>query len=94
MDALRQSVKRADLLSTLGAGVLGAGLALVFREWLAEFGVTFLLTGLLSHSWGMYAKHRLEQQADANLAAWERRLYWLCWVALILLSLYVIGSVL
>jgi hypothetical protein len=73
--------------------MLGAGLALLFARSLARYAVLFLLLGLLSHGWGMYAKHRLELAAGVELPPWADWLYWLCWVLLVALGLYIaLGS--
>jgi len=82
-------LKRAELLSGVGAGVLGAGLALLFARPLARYAVLFLLLGLLSHGWGMYTKHRLELAEGVQLPRWAAWLYWLCWVLLVALGLYI-----
>ena len=55
-------IKRAELLSTLGAGVLGAGLALLFAEALAPHAIAIALTGVLAHAGGMAYKHLLENR--------------------------------
>lgn len=77
--------KRAELLSAVGAGVLGAGLALLFTEFLAPYAVAILVVGFLAHAWGMFQKHQLESQAQAVHLWWAEVLYWLCWVALAVL---------
>ena len=53
-------VKGAELLSGVGAVVLGAGLGLLFSNLLKPFTVPLLIVGLLTHAWGMFDKHRLE----------------------------------
>ena len=77
--------KRAELLSAVGAGVLGAGLALLIAELLAPYAVAILIVGLCAHAWGMFWKHRLESQASSVRLWWAELLYWSCWVALALL---------
>ncbi len=86
----RSRLKRAELLSTVGAAVLGGGIALILQEWLLGFAIPIMIIGLLVHSWGMFDKHRIERDADVRRASWENYLYWLCWVVLALLSGYVI----
>jgi hypothetical protein len=81
-------LKRAELLSGVGAGVLGAGLALLFARSLARYAVLLLLLGLLTHGWGMYTKHRVEVAEGVELPGWAAWLYWLCWVLLVALALY------
>lgn len=85
--------KRAELISTTGAGVLGAGIGLLFAQWLAAYAVAFLLVGLVCHGWGMYEKHRLDAKLGAA-AWWLEWAYRLCWVLLGGLAVYIIWKVL
>src|SRR5574338_1148128 len=78
-------VKRAELLSSLGAGVLGAGLALLLPNLLAPYAIPILLLGLVSHAAGMSQKHGLEQQGEVVRVLWAEAVYWLCWLALVTL---------
>ena len=82
--------KRAETTSAIGAGVLGAGVALLFAELLRSYAVPILVLGLVMHSWGMYDKHRLEVNEGAVRIWWVEALYWGCWVALAGLLVYVI----
>jgi hypothetical protein len=75
--------KRADLLSSAGAGALGAGIALLFANALAPYAFVILLIGLMAHAWGMFQKHQLERKAQHANAWWAELLYWLCWAALV-----------
>ena len=79
---LRADIRKAELLGTMGAGVLGAGLALLLQEWLAGVAVPLLLFGLIAHAYGMFARRRLESNAAVIRAKWETPMYWLCWAAL------------
>ena len=83
-------VKKAELLSSLGAGVLGAGIALLLPNQLAPYAILILLLGLVSHAVGMSQKHRLEQQGEVVPLWWAEALYWLCWLALAALLLLII----
>ena len=76
-------LKRAEFLSSLGAGVLGAGVALLLANLLTPYAIPILLLGLMSHAVGMFQKHGLEQQDDGIRIWWVDALYWLCWLALI-----------
>ena len=78
----RDLMRRAEVLSTTGAGVLGAGIGLLLERWLAAFSVALLVVGIVAHAWGMYARHRLDSRAHAARAKWEEPVYWLCWIAL------------
>jgi len=81
---------RAELLSSVGAGVLGAGLALLFAEALKPYAVTILLVGLLAHAWGMYQKHQLDSQRASIRVWWVEALYWLYWLAVAALLLVIL----
>lgn len=75
------ALKAAELASSLGAGVLGAGLALLAPDALGRYGLPILLAGILVHGTGMTLKHRLESAARAPLW-WEKALFRACWIAL------------
>ncbi|MCW7541437.1 hypothetical protein OOT46_26875 [Aquabacterium sp. A7-Y] len=77
------ALKAAELLSTLGAAVLGAGLALLWPS-LAKQAVPLLVVGALAHATGMGLKHRL--QLGQAQPRWSRWLVALCWVALAVLA--------
>ncbi len=83
-------VKRAELLSSLGAGVLGAGIALLLPNQLAPYAFPILLVGLISHAVGTSQKHGLEQQGEVARVWWAEVLYWLCWMALAALLLFLV----
>ncbi|RIK53726.1 MAG: hypothetical protein DCC59_06285 [Chloroflexi bacterium] len=83
-------IKKAELLSSIGAGVLGAGIALLFAKIIAPFAIPILLLGLASHSAGMFRKHRLEQQSENVRIWWVEALYWFCWLALAALLIYIV----
>lgn len=91
------AIKAAELAAGLGAGVLGAGLALLAADLLGPFALPILLAGLLVHGAGMTLKHRLESAGRAPLW-WENALFWACWIALaavaggVLYSLSSVGS--
>lgn len=82
-------LKRAELTSGVGALVLGVGLGALFAAYLGGAGLAVFLTGLLLHVWGMYDKHRLERGTTAAWVWWADLLYWVCWVALVLLLAFV-----
>lgn len=83
-------IKRAELLSSVGAGVLGGGLALLFAKTLGPYAIPILLIGLLGHAFGMYQKHQLEQQGTSIRIWWMEALYWFCWLILIVLLAIII----
>jgi hypothetical protein len=82
-------LKQANLMSALGAGVLGAGLGAMFANWLATFAVATVLIGIAIHGWGMFEKRRLEDISGEPRAAWEMVMYWGCWLVLAML----VGSI-
>jgi hypothetical protein len=75
--------KGAELASSTGAGVLGAGLGVLLSPWAAPYASLLLVVGVLLHGWGMLEKHRLEK--GIGTPAWSRVLYWSCWAALAVL---------
>lgn len=75
-------VKRAELLSSVGAGVLGAGLALLFVDALEPYKLIILILGLIAHAFGMLRKHQLENQESMARVGWAEAAYWLCWLGL------------
>jgi hypothetical protein len=85
-------VKAADLLSGLGAIVLGAGLALVAPTWLRAYALPTLIVGLVVHGAGMSLKYRFESGQNERLW-WERLLFWLCWVILLGLGLWMAAGI-
>jgi len=73
------ALKAAELLSTAGAAVLGAGLALLWPQ-LAGLAIPLIAVGLLGHATGMGLKQRL--QRGQPQPAWSRALAWICWLAM------------
>jgi hypothetical protein len=84
-NAFQARIWRAQLLSTVGAGVLGAGLGLWLQPWLEGLTAVFVLAGLVTHGWGMFAKRSIEQQLRESQRFWMDIVYWLCWGALVAL---------
>jgi len=82
-------LKQANLMSVLGAGVLGAGLGAMFANWLTAFAVAAVLIGIAVYGWGMFERRRLEDVGGEPRAAWEMVLYWGCWLVLAML----VGSI-
>lgn len=89
MDPVQNRLKQLDLLGGIGAGVLGAGLALLFAKWLQPFAVPALLIGIAVHGWAMFAKHGLERKSNLEQPKWATVAEWTCWVMLAVLALYV-----
>lgn len=87
---LAARIKKAELLSSLGAGVLGAGIALLLANFLTTYAIPILLIGLISHAAGMSRKHGLEGQNQNVRLGWAEVLYWFCWLALIALLIFIV----
>jgi hypothetical protein len=86
---IRSPQKRAELLGSVGALILGMGISPLFARFLTPYTTPLLLTGLLMHAWGMYDKHRLEREETSAPQWWVELLYWVCWVALLVLCVYI-----
>lgn len=82
-------LKQAELLSSLGAGLAGAGLGAFAAPHLGNWALLVLAAGALLHAWGMYDKHHLEQDLERLAPRWSRILYLVCWF--ILAALAVMG---
>lgn len=80
---------RAELLGSVGAGVLGDGLALLFREALATLAVALLVVGGVVHALAMYQKHHLDAFKGMAGPRWAQWAYWTCWLLLLALAGYV-----
>lgn len=82
MENDRSRLRRAELLSTTGAVVLGLGLGLLLARWISAFALPLLAAGIAAHAWGMFARRRVESAGTVRRAWWEDALYWLCWLAM------------
>jgi hypothetical protein len=83
--------KRAQLLSTTGALVLGIGLGVMLAGALQAHAALIVLVGATAHVIGMVENHRLEQR-EGPLPRWADGLYWLCWLALAALVLAIVAG--
>jgi hypothetical protein len=83
-------VKKVELLSSFGAGILGGGIALLLANLLTPYAIPILFLGLMSHAVGMSQKHSLEQHSEAIRVWWAEVLYWLCWLALAALLVWIV----
>ncbi len=90
MQTVNEQVKRAELTSSVGAGILGGGITLLLSEFLLAYALPILLLGLLTHTWGMYHKHRLQADSTAPRIRWAEWAYWACWIALVGLGVYIV----
>lgn len=73
--------KRADLLSILGAAVVGAAVGAWWEAALKPYAVHLLVVGLLVHAVGMTARHRTDRRDAPLPRTWQVR-YVLCWLAI------------
>ena len=72
-----------DKFAAEGYGVnRRAGLALLFASSLQRFEIPALLIGIAAHGWAMFAKSRLEREANVKLPRWTEAAEWVCWVLL------------
>lgn len=93
-DRSAHRLKLAELTSSLGAGVLGAGIGVLFSGYLGGLGLPLLFLGLLLHAWGMMDKHAIEAGSGATRVWWSLALYWICWLGLAGLAAYAVARAL
>ena len=79
---------RLELLGGVGAAILGAGVALIFRQALAPLAVPLVLVGLGAHGLGMWGKHRLDAAGFAAMPRWSFWAFWGCWVLIAGIVIY------
>lgn len=87
-------IQRAELLSSVGAAVVGAGLALFFADTLGQHKLAILVLGVVAHAVGMFRKHQLEGRNSIGRVWWSEALYWICWLGLAGLLLMIVFGVL
>jgi hypothetical protein len=75
-------LKRADLVSGLGAIVLGIGIGLMLPARMHSLAIPGLLAGVAVHGWGMLRKHKLERESGVVTPSWVAALYRTCWAIL------------
>jgi hypothetical protein len=85
-------MKRAQTTSAVGAGLLGAGIALQLPAYLKVYALAVGVLGLLMHAWGMFDNHRLQAVQGEARVWWAELLYWVCWLSLAMLLVYVVVS--
>ena len=83
-------VKRAELLASVGAGVLGTGLGATFPILLGRVAVPIIVLGASMHAVGMWQRHRIDVIAGSPHPRWSMILFWGCWLALLLLAAYLV----
>ena len=82
----RARVKRAELVSSTGAGILGAGLGALAAAYVGRYAVVLAIGGAVLHAWGMRERHRLEREGRGERVWWFEALYWSCWLALLVVA--------
>lgn len=80
-------LKLAELLSTAGAAILGAGLALLYAATLTTHAKLIVAAGVAAHAAGMLLRQHLEQAAGVQQPAWMGWVYRICWLGLVALVL-------
>ena len=75
-------LKLAELTSGIGAVVLGVGLGALLPHWFSESAGLIVFAGAVTHAFGMWDKHRLEAQVQAESGPWLVASYWVCWLLL------------
>lgn len=86
---ITSSEKRISLVSSLGAGILGAGVALLFANALQPFAVPALLVGMVVHGGAMVAMMRTERMPAEMKPRWVVATEWTCWLLMLALLAYV-----
>lgn len=89
MDGDASRLKQLELLGGVGAGILGAGAALLFANWLLPYAVPVLIIGLVTHGWAMFAKGRLERKVHEARPWWATAAEWVCWIMIGALIFYI-----
>ena len=75
-------LKLAELTSGVGALVLGIGIGALFPQSFSASATLIVFAGIVTHAFGMWDKHRLEEQAHVATGRWIVALYWACWLLL------------
>ena len=85
----KSRVKRAELLSGIGAVTLGVGLGVLLSSFLKPHALPVLFVGLAMHALGMFLEHKYEKALTNVRLWWAEVLYWICWLALLGVAAYV-----
>lgn len=84
--AVSSRLKRAELASSLGVGLVGFALGMWAARFAIDLAFPALGAGVLIHARGMYDKHVIDRRHGRPEAPWMKVLYWLCWLILAGLS--------
>ena len=82
-------LKLAELTSGIGALVLGVELGALFPKLFAPSAGLMAFAGVITHACGMWAKRRLEAQANVDNGLLAPALYWACWLLLAAVVVFV-----
>jgi ABC-type spermidine/putrescine transport system permease subunit I len=85
----RSREKRIDLVGSLGAGILGAGMALLFAGALERFAMPAVLVGIAVHGGAMLARMQAERASSERKPPWAIATEWICWLLMLGLLAYV-----
>ena len=89
--AAGRDTRHAQLLSTVGAALFGAGVALFAASWLSDWKYALAGLGLLLHVAGMLGKRAAEGRAAPDRSIWEDTVYWGCWIILAALAAWMMA---
>ena len=82
-------IKKAKLLSGIGAVALGIGIGILLSNFLKLYALPVLLIGVVMHALGMFIEHQLENAATNVRLWWAEILYWVCWILLLGIIIYI-----
>jgi hypothetical protein len=81
-------MKKTDLASGVGAGILGGGIGVLAAPYLGPYALPLVVVGIAMHGWAMLERHRLESESPR--VWWAEALYWLCWGILLVIAALVL----
>lgn len=81
-------VKRMEILSGVGAGVIGFALGLLTPSTFDSLAVLVLFLGAVMHGYGMYRKHVMQTNLGGKVPTWSPVVEGGCWLFLAVILLY------
>ena len=75
--------KFAEVVGSIGAGVLGVGVGVLGARALRPALAVILVAGASMHVWGMWAGRRIDRDSGLGRLWWVSVLYWACWALLV-----------
>lgn len=82
-------LKRAELASALGVGIIGFGLGVYLANYFEHHAIWTIVIGIALHGIAMYKKAEIKP----TKLKWAKWLYWLCWAIIIGLAIYIVASI-